>query len=57
MNSTFFGYKKNAIMAATLEIPFAPPGKATDPESCRKYGQVVLDAWVQTHFLSAVESK
>lgn len=57
MNSTFFGYKKNAIMAATLEIPFAPPGKATDPVSCRKYGEVVLEAWVQTHFLSAGDSK
>ena len=43
------------IMAATLEIPFAPPGKATDAASCRKYGEVVLHAWVNTHFV-AVDS-
>jgi len=49
-NSRYFGFKDNAIMAATLEIPFAPPGKATDPASCRKYGQVMLQAWVNTHF-------
>jgi len=49
-NSRYFGFKKNAIMAATFEFPFAPPGKATDPDSCRKYGQVMLRAWVNTHF-------
>jgi hypothetical protein len=53
MNSHFFGFKEGTIMAATLEMPFAPPGKATDPASCRKYGQVILGAWVNTHFLSA----
>ena len=57
MNSWYFGSKKNAIMAATLEIPFAPPGKATDPASCRHYGQVILHAWVNTHFVSAAGEK
>jgi hypothetical protein len=52
-NSRYFGYKDDAIMAVTLEIPFAPPGKATDPASCRKYGQVMLQAWVNTHFRDA----
>ena len=52
-NSRYFGFKKGAIMAATLEIPFAPPGKATDPGSCRKYGRVMLHAWVNTHFRTA----
>ena len=50
MNSHYFGYKDRVIMAATLEIPFAPPGKAADPMNCRKYGQVMLRAWVTTHF-------
>jgi hypothetical protein len=50
MNSNYFGFKKGAIMAATLEIPFAPPGKATDPTSCRKYGKTILEAWANTHF-------
>jgi hypothetical protein len=53
MNSTYFGAKPNTIMAATIEIPFAPPGKATDPESCRSYGKIILEAWSNTHFLSA----
>ena len=55
MNSNYFGFKTGAIMAATLEIPFAPPGKATDPASCRKYGQTILAAWVNTHFLAPDE--
>jgi len=49
-NSRYFGFKKDAIMAATLEIPFAPPGKLTSVAACRKYGAVILQAWVQTHF-------
>ncbi len=53
MNSRYFGFKKNAIMAATLEMPFAPPGKLTDPKSCREYGKVLLQAWVNTRFISA----
>ncbi|HIF34348.1 MAG TPA: hypothetical protein EYQ75_22400 [Planctomycetaceae bacterium] len=55
MNSNYFGFKAGTIMAATLEIPFAPPGRATDPTSCRRYGQVILAAWVNTHFLAADE--
>ena len=49
-NSRYFGFKDGAIMAATLEIPFAPPGKATDPISCRSYGRVLLQAWTNAHF-------
>lgn len=52
MNSNYFGFKDGTIMAATLEMPFAPPGKATDPASCRRYGQVILGAWVNTHFVT-----
>ena len=50
MNSHYFGFKKGTIMAATIEIAFAPSGKATDPASCRKYGQAILRAWVETPF-------
>lgn len=57
MNSHYFGFRKGAVMAATIEIPFAPTGKATDPASCRKYGQVMLEAWVNTHFISAAETE
>lgn len=54
-NSRYFGFKNGAIMAATLEFPFAPPGKSTDPSSCRKYGRVILQAWASTHFRAADE--
>jgi len=30
----------------SLEIPFTPPGKATDGTICRQYGQAILQAWV-----------
>lgn len=49
-SSRYFGFQEGTIMAATLEIPFAPPGKATDANSCREYGQAILKAWVNTHF-------
>ncbi|MEQ8789539.1 MAG: M14 family zinc carboxypeptidase [Pirellulaceae bacterium] len=52
-NSRYFGFQEGAVMAATLEFPFAPPGKTTDPESCRRYGEVILQAWVETHFVAA----
>ncbi len=52
-SSRYFGFKPSAIMAATLEIPFAPKGRATDAKSCRGYGQVMLRAWVNTHFAAA----
>lgn len=50
MNSHFFGFRKGTIMAATLEVPFAPRGKRTDPERLRQYGAVILDAWVDVTF-------
>lgn len=53
MNSHYFGFKEGTIMAATLEFPFAPPGKSTDPESCRAYGEVILGSWANTHFIVA----
>lgn len=52
-NSRYFGFQPGVIMAATLEIPFAPPGKAADPASLRKYGRTILRAWVDTRFLGA----
>lgn len=50
MNSHYFGFKPGTLMAATLEFPFAPPGKATDPDSCRHYGRIILQAWAATEF-------
>ena len=53
MISHYFGFKKGTIMAATIEIPFAPAGKATDPATYRKYGQAMLPGWVNTPFLAS----
>jgi len=50
MNSHYFGFRKSTIMAATLEVPFAPPGKLTDAARCRAYGGVILQAWTETRF-------
>ncbi|MEQ8785962.1 MAG: M14 family zinc carboxypeptidase [Pirellulaceae bacterium] len=55
MNSHYFGFKEGAVLAATLEFPFAPPGKSTAPDSCREYGRVVLRAWVNAHFAADFE--
>ena len=49
-NSRYFGFRDNMIMAATFEFPYAPPGKSTDPASCREYGRIMLQAWVATRF-------
>jgi len=51
MNSGYFARRKGTIMAATLEIPFAPPGKKMDAMSVRKYGECMLAAWVKTKFV------
>lgn len=51
MFSRYFGTQPGVIMAATLEIPFAPPSKKTDPASCREYGRVFLQSLVATRFV------
>ncbi len=53
MFSWYFGTRDGIVMAVTLEIPFAPPGKATDPDSCRSYGRVILQSFVATRMSSA----
>ena len=50
-NSRWFAFQEGVIMSATLEIPFAPKGKAADVESCREYGRVILQAFVDTPFM------
>jgi len=50
MFSRYFATREGVVMAATLEFPFAPPGKDTAPDSCRRYGRAVLQAFVGTRF-------
>jgi hypothetical protein len=57
MNSHYFAFQPGTIMAATLEVPFAPPGKATDPASCREYGRIILQAWVHSQFVRGDETR
>ena len=52
MFSRYFATQDGVVLAATLEFPFAPPGKATDPASCRRYGRVILHAFAGTRFVS-----
>ncbi|MCA9113740.1 MAG: hypothetical protein KDA79_01545 [Planctomycetaceae bacterium] len=54
-SSRFFGFRDDTTLSATLEIPFAPPGRKTDPASCRLYGQIMLKAFVETEFLTGKE--
>lgn len=49
-NSRWFAFQKGMIMSATLEVPFAPKGRAADVESCREYGRAILRAFVATPF-------
>jgi hypothetical protein len=51
-SSRYFGFNEGVVMSATFEFPFAPPTKKTDPASCRRYGEVILGAWVQTRFVA-----
>lgn len=43
--SDYFSRTKNAIMATTLEFPYASPGKDMTPKAVVKYGRTLLDAW------------
>ena len=49
-NSRWFAFQKSMIMSATLEIPFAPKGKAASPANYREYGRGILKAFVSTPF-------
>jgi hypothetical protein len=50
MFSRYFATREGVVMSATLEFPFAPPGKDTAPDSCRRYGRAVLQAFAGTRF-------
>jgi len=53
MNSHYFGFRKDMVMVATLEVPFAPPKTVMHPDALREYGKAILDAWVNTTFLES----
>lgn len=43
--SDYFSRGQNAIMATTLEFPYASPGKDMTSAACVGYGQTLLQAW------------
>jgi len=55
INSHYFATRKNAVFAATLEIPYAQPNTPSDPAMARAYGASILKAWVRTKFVTAAE--
>ena len=53
MNSHYFATRKDAVFAATLEIPYAQSNTPSDPAMARAYGASILKAWVRTNFVSS----
>lgn len=49
--SYHFAARSGAILSATLETPFAPPGAVMNADTVRHYGEAVLSAWVKTAFI------
>ena len=48
--SNHFAFREGMIMAATIEIPFAPPKAIMNASRGREIGQAMLNAWVRTKF-------
>ena len=48
--SDHFSRRDHAIMATTLEFPYASPGKTMTPSACVGYGSLLLRAWNQVEF-------
>lgn len=48
--SDHFSQAESAIMATTLEFPYASPGKKMTPAACCDYGGLLLRAWNGTRF-------
>ncbi len=55
INSHYFATRKNAVFAATLEIPYAQSNTPSDPAMARAYGASILKAWVRTKFVTSAE--
>jgi hypothetical protein len=48
--SDHFSRRDKAIMATTLEFPYASPGKTMTPSACVGYGSLLLRAWNQIEY-------
>ncbi|MCE9533604.1 MAG: hypothetical protein K8T89_21135, partial [Planctomycetes bacterium] len=50
--SHYFAYKKDVILATTLEVPFTQPNCPLDAAMARQYGVALLRAFLRTKFVS-----
>jgi len=50
INSHHFALRKNAVIAATLEVPYTQVSPPLDIDMAREYGRGMLRAWVRTKF-------
>lgn len=57
MNSHHFALRKNAMFAATLEIPYAQKPVNLDPALARAYGASLLRSWLRTGFIARGETR
>ena len=46
-----FAFKQGMVMAATIEIPYAPPSRIMNATRAREIGEAMLDAWVNSKFV------
>lgn len=53
INSHHFALRKNAVLAATLEVPYTQVSPPLDIDMAREYGRGLLRAWVRTKFESS----
>jgi len=52
MNSGFFAHRPGALMAATIEVPFAPKNTIMTQDAIRSYGAAMLRAWNETDIVT-----
>lgn len=50
INSHHFALRKNAVFAATLEVPYTQVAPPLEIDMAREYGRGMLCAWVRTKF-------
>jgi len=50
--NNFFAFRKGSVMAATIEIPFAPPKATMNATRARAIGEAMLSAWARTEFIA-----
>ena len=50
-----FAFKEGMIMAATIEVPYAPPKAIMNAARGREMGEAMLNAWVRNEFIPSAQ--